>query len=553
MDLRQCRADGHWRWFRVRSRPSRQADGSLLWEGISTDVTEEVLGRLALVESEARLRILGDQLPDSFLYQLAADTEGRSRFLYLSAGVERLCGLKAEDVLRDPGLLFAQMDAQTLQRYLAEEAACAEALRPFAMDLRQRRADGHWRWFRVRSRPSRQADGSLLWEGIATDVTEEVMGRLALAESETRFRQLADTAPAFIWMTDAAGSCTYFSQGWTAWTGRPVEEAQGEGCTGFIHPEDLPGCLAISDRAFQAREPYAVEFRLRHHSGAYRWTSDHAQPRLAEDGTFLGYIGVGIDIQDMKEAEATSRESEHRAKKAESLVLMAGGIAHDFNNIFQGVLGFLDIANAKAGENAGLGQIIAKAKTALRKAIQLSWKMLDFSGRSLLKAEPLELELWLPAFLATLQLHLPPEVHLVLSAEPVPAILGDRFKLEEVVKATVANAVEALGSGGGWIRLRLHPDFGEDSPGPGSPGLWPLARPEGPASVCIEIADDGPGVPPDLLSLICDPFFTTREQGRGLGLAVVVGILGAHRAGFHVFNGEGGGLVQRIHFPPTGL
>jgi C4-dicarboxylate-specific signal transduction histidine kinase len=71
--------------------------------------------------------------------------------------------------------------------------------------------------------------------------------------------------------------------------------------------------------------------------------------------------------------------------------------------------------------------------------------------------------------------------------------------------------------------------------------------------VCLELADDGPGVSPERLPLICDPFFTTREQGRGLGLAVVVGILGAHRAGFHIFNGEGGGLVQRIHFPPSGL
>jgi signal transduction histidine kinase len=332
-----------------------------------------------------------------------------------------------------------------------------------------------------------------------------------------------------------------------------VEEAQGEGCLGFIHPEDLPGCLAISDRAFQAREPYTVEFRLRHRSGAYRWVSDHAHPRFAEDGAFLGYIGAGIDIQEMKEAEATSRDSELRARKAESLVLMAGGIAHDFNNIFQGTLGFLDIAGAKASEDAGLSLILGKAKASLRKAIQLSWKMLDFSGRGLLKTEPIDLERWLPAFLATLQLDLPPTVQVLLSADPVPTIQGDRFKLEEVVKAMVDNAIEAFGPGGGRINLRLRADFREDRIAPGSPGVWPLQRPAGPASVCIECADDGPGVPPALLSLICDPFFTTREQGRGLGLAVVVGILGAHRAGFHLFNGEGGGLVQRIHFPPSGV
>lgn len=179
--------------------------------------------------------------------------------------------------------------------------------------------------------------------------------------------------------------------------------------------------------------------------------------------------------------------------------------------------------------------------------------MLDFSGRGLLKAEPLDLERWLPAFLATLQLDLPPEVRVFLSADPVPNIQGDRCKLEEVVKAMIDNAGEAIGPRGGTVQLRLQADFGEDPTGPGSPGLWPLPRPHGPASVRLEIADDGPGVPAELLPLVCDPFFTTREQGRGLGLAVVVGILGAHRAGFHLFNGERGGLVQRIHFPPSGL
>lgn len=331
-EYRMQRRDGSYLWVLARGATlERDAAGRpTRIIGTHTDITTRKETELALAQSETRLRILGDQLPDSFLYQLVTEMDGRSRFVYLSAGVERLCGLKPEALLADPDLLFAQLDAPTLQLYRAEELACAKAMQPLAMDLRLRRVDGHWRWLRVRSRPHGQSDGSLLWEGITTDVTDEVMGRAALAESEARFRHQADAAPALIWMADTAGRCTYFSGGWSAWTGRPVEEALGEAWVDFLHPEDRPCCLAISNRALQAREPFTLEFRLRHSSGTYRWISDHARPRQAEDGTFLGYIGVGIDIQEMKEAEATSRASELRARKAESLVLMAGGIAHDF-------------------------------------------------------------------------------------------------------------------------------------------------------------------------------------------------------------------------------
>jgi len=95
-------------------------------------------------------------------------------------------------------------------------------------------------------------------------------------------------------------------------------------------------------------------------------------------------------------------------------------------------------------------------------------------------------------------------------------------------------------------------DYGGDRPGPNSPGIWPLRGAVVPATVCLEIADVGPGVPLEKLGLICDPFYTTKDPGRGLGLPVVVGILTAHRAGLHIFNGEGGGLILRMHFPPGG-
>jgi len=536
----------------VQARPVSYSGRTTLMV-FAQDITERKSAEAALRHSESRLRFLGDQLPDSFLYQFAERAGQAPGFIHLSAGVERLCGLKVEDVLRDPGLLFGQIDPAMLPAYLDAEAASARALSSFAMDLRQRRADGEWRWFRVRSVPRPQPDGSITWEGISTDITEQKNSQILLEESETLFRDLADTAPVFIWMSGPDGQCTLFNRAWAEWTGQDIEQSLGDGWVAFIHPGDRQRCLDLYHQSFDARLPFAMEFRLRHRSGAYRWISDRGRPRFAPDGTFQGYIGAGIDIQDMKHADAALQDSELRARKAESLVLMAGGIAHDFNNLFQGVLGFLEVASLKAGGDPGLVSVLARAEVTLRKAIGLSWKMLDFSGRGLLRQERLDLEAWLPDLIATLHPELPATFSIGLSCDPVPFILGDPSKLEQVVRAIIVNAVEAADPQGGRVHLRLRVDFGEDRFEPEVSGIWPLMRPDDPATVCLEITDEGPGVSPENLNLICDPFFTTRQMGRGLGLSAAVGILHGHRAGLHIINGEGRGLILRIHFPPSGI
>jgi signal transduction histidine kinase len=257
-------------------------------------------------------------------------------------------------------------------------------------------------------------------------------------------------------------------------------------------------------------------------------------------------IGTIQDISEKKRSEETFQ----RTQKLDSLGVLAGGIAHDFNNLFQVIQGNMEIIWMRAKGVPPIAEPLSRAQSALNRAVSLSWKMLDFSGHGFVQLESLDLENWLPAYLATLQLELPSTFHLDLTCEPVPRVVADRSKLEQMVKAIVDNSHEAAHPRGGGMRLRLHADFGEDQPRPGESGIWPLKRPAVPATVCLEIADDGPGVPPERLHLICDPFYTTKEPGRGLGLPVVMGLLRAHRAGLHILNGDGKGLILRIHFPP---
>ena len=136
------------------------------------------------------------------------------------------------------------------------------------------------------------------------DVTHSRRAQSALQESEARFRATADSAPVLIRMSDSTRACDYFNRQWLEFTGRTMEQELGDGWAQGVHPDDLPRCLSIYNTAFDARQPFKMEYRLRRFDGEYRWIIDHGVPRFAADGVFLGYIGACMDITEQKKARA---------------------------------------------------------------------------------------------------------------------------------------------------------------------------------------------------------------------------------------------------------
>ena len=377
------------------------------------------------------------------------------------------------------------------------------------------------------------------------DVTERHEAEEALKASEARFRSVIENAGDAIFLNNEEGHILLCNRAASTSTGYSMDELL------CMRVGDLDPGYGTADNAL-ARHTLKVGQQI----------SILARHRRKDGTTFPAEVRISLlreeeprqilaVVRDLSEREQV-QENELRARKAESLVLMAGGIAHDFNNLFQAIQGNLEIIWMRAKGVPPIAEPLSRAQGALNRAVSLSWKMLDFSGHGFVQLEPLDLENWLPAYLATLQMELPSTFRLDLACDPVPRIMADRSKLEQMVQAIVDNSLEAADPRGGCVRFRLHVDFGEDQPRPSESGIWPLKRPGLPATVCLEIADDGPGVPPEQLHLICDPFYTTKEPGRGLGLPVVMGLLRAHRAGLHILNGEGKGLILRIHFLPEG-
>jgi PAS domain S-box-containing protein len=153
---------------------------------------------------------------------------------------------------------------------------------------------------------------ALLWQRARRREVER-----SLRESEERFRLVADTAPALIWMSGSDKKCTFFNEGWLKFTGRSIDLELGDGWAEGVHAEDLQRCLDTYTGAFDRREQFRMEYRLRRNDGEYRWVLDIGVPRWNDKGSFVGYIGSCIDFTDRKLAETALASVSRRMIEAQ--------------------------------------------------------------------------------------------------------------------------------------------------------------------------------------------------------------------------------------------
>ena len=189
-------------WLEGHSIPTADTNGSILWYGVITDVTERKVAEDKINEQNLRLKSLSDNLPGMMFYQLAGDTFENRKFSYVSSGVTALTGKTPEEILNDPAALYSQIAAEDVERMKAAEIQSYSTMSPFNIEIRCRDFKGNTHWLNIISTPRRLNNGETVWDGLHLDITEKKVAEQQREFEANNLAALINNTHDLIWSVD---------------------------------------------------------------------------------------------------------------------------------------------------------------------------------------------------------------------------------------------------------------------------------------------------------------------------------------------------------------
>ncbi len=322
----------------------------------------------------------------------------------------------------------------------------------------------------------------------------------------------------------------------------------GQPLSRFILSQDQDIYYLHRKQLFATDNPQECELRLVKSDGSAVWMRLSAIAAQDEHGEPVCRVTIS-DITDRKRAEEELRHREkqiEQLKRTESLARMAGAIAHYYNNLMTVVLGNLELAADEISDPRLVATSVTEALKASHQAATLGRMMLTYLGQTIGKREPVELAAVCRETLAKLSPGLSRNAQLEVPLEGL-VVSADAAQVKQVLSNLVSNANEALGERPGDLTVTVATIPASAIPAAEMiPAGWNSKAGD---YACLSVADTGCGMGPEALEKIFEPFYSTKFTGRGLGLAMVLGIVKAHEGAICVQSRPGAGAVFRIFLP----
>ena len=405
----------------------------------------------------------------------------------------------------------------------------------------------------------RQSDMNLLM-GVASETAISIINALSfekIRESEERYRLLSENISDIIWVLDL--SALHFS-----YVSPSIENILGYSPEEFIrlHPEQIfpPQSLRLAtalikeevekDKSGAAalNRSKTIELKQYRKDGEVIWLEITAKFIRGKDNLPKSILGVSRDITERKKAEDEKKQLEaklQQAQKMEAVGTLAGGIAHDFNNILSVVIGYTELGMEEALDNPGLKKKLGEVLKAGYRARDLVKQILAFSRQTDNKMETIRVKLIISEALKLLRASIPSTIEIRHHLMSDSMVLGDPTQIHQILMNLCTNAQHAMSESGGILDVRLKDVTLDEAFSSKNPDTMPGRF------VCLSVSDTGHGIPEEMIQRLYEPFFTTKgpDEGTGLGLSVVHGIVKSHGGAITVQSKPGAGSTFAVFLP----
>ena len=410
------------------------------------------------------------------------------------------------------------------------------------------REDGTVEWTRWECRPWYEVNGSIGGLVVYTEViTDQVQAEEALRKSEKRYRSLFESIRDAILVADSDRKIIDCNPAFRELFGYALEELEGKDTVCVYESENEYVRLgdALTERMGEPGFLFTVPYKKK--SGEIFPGETSVYYLRSEDGEVIGFIGMIRDVTERNRVQAekaTLEKQYHQAQKVESIGRLAGGVAHDLNNLLSPILGYSEMLRDDLDPEDDRRESVDEIMSAGLRARDLVRQLLAFSRKQILEFRPVDLNKVVAGLRNLLQRTIREDIEMTFAFSPAPeVIMADMGQVEQVIMNLAVNAADAMPEGGQLTIETSNVDLDEEyakSHQSVKPGRH----------VMLAISDSGQGMDQETREHIFEPFFSTKgEQGTGLGLSTVYGIVKQHGGNIWVYSEPGKGTTFKIYLP----
>ena len=523
----------------------KDADGRVV--GVAS-LVQNITERKQAEEALRKERAFSESLIDTAqVIILVLDTEGR--IVRFNPYMEDLCGYKLDEVQgRDWFSTFLPeqdyLRIREIFRTAVSDIRTQGSINPIvAKDGREIIVE----WF---DKTLKDAAGNTIGLlAIGQDITSRKQSEDELRESEERYKALFDRSLDCVYIHDFEGNFIDANPAALDLLGYSREEITSLNFSSLLGRDQISLALEVLEELRKKGFQEGVsEYKLKNRGGEDVYTETKSSV-IYREGKPYAVQGIGRDIAERKQKEESRLKLEaqlQQSQKMEAVGTLAGGIAHDFNNILAIIIGNAELASVDVPDSNPASYSLKEIQKASIRAKNMIQQLLAFSRKTDGESKPLDMAPIIKESMKMLRSAIPTSVEFKqhISDDPC-SVMGDAAQINQIVMNLVTNAADAMSEEGGHLEVTLEKIiFQEEKP------CFHWILPPG-AYVRLRMRDTGEGIEPKIMDQIFDPYYTTKEVGKGtgMGLSVIHGIVKRHGGGIRVESESGKGTLFEIYFP----